>query len=427
MEDKLNRLPLIENLTTVLDLSGADEGLVLGIDAGWGKGKTTFLNLWEEYLKENRCDEYNIIKFNAWENDDSQNPLLSLVTDLEILKTPTNNKVFSQLKQFVKEQSKEKLLKSAGNIILNIAENLVDKHTGGVITKNIVEVDISDPLEIEKTRRKLKKSIRDSIEELASTKKIIFFIDELDRCRPLYAIELLETIKHLLNTKNCIFVIAWDKVQLAHSIKTVYGSGMDSDGYLRRFIDLEYQLPEPSRGDYIKYKMELEGLNMGYHTGFYSMLPLISNVYELSLRDIDKLIFSLRIHFQKIQRQKVPFVEDYRIYSIIHSFLSSIFSILKIKNSDLYLKIRDKNYSENNILNIIKELKGEELATALSKVIAPFTHIDTILKTSLSAHINGENYILFKGEGFKEIDMKDFYKYSSPFSDIDFLEKVVKN
>ena len=424
MEDKLNRLPLIKNLTTVLDLSGAEKGLVLGVDAGWGKGKTTFLNLWGKYLEENKKDEYNIINFNAWENDDSQNPLLSLVTELEILETVGNNELFSQLKKFIKEQSKEKILKTVGNIVLNITGNLVEKATDGIITKDILEVDISDPLENEKIRRSLKKSIRASIEKLASTRKIIFFIDELDRCRPLYAIELLETIKHLFNTKNCIFIIAWDKTQLSHSIKTVYGSEMDSDGYLRRFIDLEYQLPEPSRDDYIKYKMELEGFNMCYYTDFYNMLPIISNIYELSLRDIDKLIFSLRIHFQKIEIQDVSLNEFDRTFSITSSFLSSIFSILKIKNSNLYVKIRDKNYFEKDILNIINELKGEELKEALFKEICSYT--SEILRTYLSTHINGKDYKLFKGEGFKEFSMKNFYRFSSLFSDIDFFEKLVK-
>ena len=61
MEDNLNRLPLIKNLIEVLNISGAYNGLVLGIDAGWNKGKTAFLNLWVNHLKENRED--NILKF----------------------------------------------------------------------------------------------------------------------------------------------------------------------------------------------------------------------------------------------------------------------------------------------------------------------------------------------------------------------------
>ena len=94
------------------------------------------------------------------------------------------------------------------------------------------------------------KSIRTKFKEVMSEyqkengKKIIFFIDELDRCRPTFAIELLEVIKHLFNIDNCIFIISIDKEQLSHSVSTIYGQNMDTIGYLRRFFDLDYRLPK---------------------------------------------------------------------------------------------------------------------------------------------------------------------------------------
>ena len=78
-------------------------------------------------------------------------------------------------------------------------------------------------------------------------KTVIIFVDELDRCRPSYAIELLERIKHLFNIGGLVFVLALDREQLGHSIKAVYGNGIDSDGYLRRFVDFEYQLKNPEK------------------------------------------------------------------------------------------------------------------------------------------------------------------------------------
>ena len=65
----------------------------------------------------------------------------------------------------------------------------------------------------------------------------------MDRCRPTYAIELLERIKHFFDIEGIAFVLAIDKTQLGHSIRSVYGAGMDINGYLRRFIDLEYRFP----------------------------------------------------------------------------------------------------------------------------------------------------------------------------------------
>jgi predicted KAP-like P-loop ATPase len=60
-------------------------------------------------------------------------------------------------------------------------------------------------------------------------KKIVIFIDELDRCRPTYAIEVLERIKHLFGVAGYVFVISLDKEQLSHSIATIYGAKMDSN------------------------------------------------------------------------------------------------------------------------------------------------------------------------------------------------------
>ena len=87
------------------------------------------------------------------------------------------------------------------------------------------------------------------IEELKETfktidKKIIFFIDELDRCRPDYAIETLETIKHFFDESNIVFVLATDDNRLQSSVNSVYGSEIANEDYLHKFIDIKFNLPE---------------------------------------------------------------------------------------------------------------------------------------------------------------------------------------
>jgi hypothetical protein len=77
------------------------------------------------------------------------------------------------------------------------------------------------------------------------------FIDELDRCRPTYAIELLETVKHLFEIKGIVFVIATNTDQLQHSIKVVYGQGFDANRYLYRFFQRTYTLKMPDMEKFI--------------------------------------------------------------------------------------------------------------------------------------------------------------------------------
>src|SRR5207244_5920704 len=94
-----------------------------------------------------------------------------------------------------------------------------------------------------------------------ASKPIIFVVDELDRCRPPYAIELLEKIKHLFLVDGLVFVLAIDRQQLGESVKCLYGEGLDADNYLRRFIDLEYRLPAPKLEQFVKAQFARFGLD----------------------------------------------------------------------------------------------------------------------------------------------------------------------
>ncbi len=87
---------------------------------------------------------------------------------------------------------------------------------------------------------------------------LIVMIDELDRCRPSYAIELLEVAKHLFSVDHIVFVLAVNRSELAHSIRALYGSDFDAEGYLRRFFDVDFRLPEPDRKSFIDAMMDTQ-------------------------------------------------------------------------------------------------------------------------------------------------------------------------
>lgn len=412
MEDKLNRLEIIENLTNILLQLNLENGVVLGLDAGWGKGKTTFVNLWEEYLKQNYQD-FNIIKFNAWENDDSGSPLLSFITELDNV-FPNNDKF------------KEKGVKLVKNISINIFDFFLKYFSKDVLNKDIIFNLDENLITKEKERKELKENFKKELIGLSKKKKIIFFIDELDRCKPTYAIELLETIKHLFNIKNCIFVIAWDKLQLSHSIKTVYGNDMDSEGYLRRFIDLDYQLPEPDKVLYLKLLLTKEQIDNKYYQTFYEILPVIINVYDLSLRDIDKLIFYLKIHFNRIKiKGVIP------VYQYTYSLLKSLFVIVKLKRTDLYIKIRDRLYTTLEIEEILSLLSVNKIQEMINTDYSGIDdYIIQIIRTFLLCYIDKNNdqerkYVLFKEKTWDEgLYLKYFCGENNIFKEIDFLEDI---
>ncbi len=78
------------------------------------------------------------------------------------------------------------------------------------------------------------------------SKPLVVFIDELDRCKPDYAIAFLDRIKHLLFVPNIVFVVSIDHQQMCEVTKCKFGNAFDADGYLRRFIDFSFFLPQPN-------------------------------------------------------------------------------------------------------------------------------------------------------------------------------------
>ena len=76
----------------------------------------------------------------------------------------------------------------------------------------------------------------DCIREKAD--KLVIFIDELDRCRPNFAVQLLERIKHYFCVENVIFVLSINSAELVNTVKTVYGQNFDGYRYLDRFLHL---------------------------------------------------------------------------------------------------------------------------------------------------------------------------------------------
>lgn len=330
-----------------------EEGIILSIDSNWGTGKTTFIKMWESLINNNEDynNSYEALYFNAWDNDYMSDPLLAILTEIEIDKDRGITKYAKDGIKNVGEVGKNLIttttnvlikLGSAGAIEgkdLDFRRDDVEKKYQYLI-KNISKEVLENAIDSRKIRESFKKNISKVAESL--NKKIIFFIDELDRCRPNFAIELLETIKHLFSMKGVIFVISLDKEQLSHSIGTIYGQGMDSNGYLKRFFDIEYKLPNANRLKYmnIKNKKTLNGYsNTKYLEQF---LDGFIKGYNFSLRDIDKLHDYMKI--------LIPLIDEYRKDTyintrlIIISYLYAYLISIKVKKPDLFNKIMNAEY-----------------------------------------------------------------------------------
>lgn len=242
-DDKLNRKFLAENLKRILLNTDYN---VFSINAPWGGGKSYFIeNLAELIGKEAIC-----ISYNAWESDFYNNPLVPLVTELMY----KLEQVISEKDEIYKDLIKIK--KTLKGIFDKITFNAGIKAFGITYDPNKPTVK-SDYISLKNLKKELRQGL--ACIQKRINKNIIIFVDDLDRCNPKYAIETLETIKHFFGIQNIIFVLAVDKKQVENIVKTIYGIAPDTsdiEGYLKKFIDVEFNLPAPAYAHFISFHLQ---------------------------------------------------------------------------------------------------------------------------------------------------------------------------
>jgi len=364
--DSLNRTESAEALTQFV-LSATDP-MVVCIDAPWGQGKTTFLRMWEQHLKNNKIPT---IYFNAWENDFSDDALICLIGEI--------GSALSELSKTGDESKAKEYFEKAKNIGIGLIKRSVPVATkiataGALDLDKVTEQAIAafaesvakEQIEKYESSKKAIQAFRDSLQILATTiseedpKPLVFIIDELDRCRPNYSIEVLEKAKHFFNVDNIVFVLGADKVQLGSSIKAIYGEGLNVNGYLRRFIDFDYFLPPPEKGKYIKvlfekfgfrsYFSERTGRESQYEQGqALSMFEELFNIYKLTLREQEHCCSLLSLAIRTTPN-------NYKLFPLFLCYLI----VLKVKDPDSYKQLLSEEIQPKELLLLLKSAPGGE-------------------------------------------------------------------
>lgn len=288
--DMLDRKKSAEVLTQLVD--GIDGPCVLTIDAPWGTGKTTFLKMWSRHL---RNKGFPVVEFNAWETDHAEDPFVAIASELEKGLKEFDEGSFNEKIKDAMEAAKKVVLRAIPALIRVAISSIVDvqalKETGNVLASYA-----EDRLDRYKEGDKSIKVFQDKLQTMANAlvqsknHPLMVFIDELDRCRPSYAVALIEAAKHLFEADHVVFVLAVNRTQLAHSISALYGSEFDATGYLRRFFDIDFKLPEPDRKLFTKYM-----LNSILRVESIYLLEMFFGTSNLSLRQIEQAIKRLGI------------------------------------------------------------------------------------------------------------------------------------
>ena len=305
--DLLDREQQISVLTTVIKV--IDGPCVLGIDGPWGSGKTTFLRIWAQHL---RNESFPVVIFNAWETDFSGDPFLALSDEISQALQRYRGGSFDAKIENVMNMTKEVALRAAPAVIRLLTAGVLD--VSPILEKELGQTLASYAQERASAYRGAQKSLLDfrstlqdaarSVSESEGGLPLVVIIDELDRCRPSYAADLLEIAKHLFAVDHVVFVLAVNRDQLAHSIRSLYGNDFDGAGYLRRFFDIDLRLPEPSREQFIEQALGSIHFD-GYFDrtldrdarGAYQQIKLLFSAFfaasDVSLRTINQAIHHL--------------------------------------------------------------------------------------------------------------------------------------
>lgn len=222
---------------------------VLLLEDNFGMGKTHFSTRFAYYLRN--CD-IDTIYFSAWENDYIEQPFISF--SKEIIKYSKQHA--SSWNEF-KNTSKAifhlvlNLTKST-NISANIGPIGISADMEKAI--NAVKDFINNFIEHDDYLIAFKKSLKDFIESLP-TKKLVIIVDELDRCRPDYAMKTLEIIKHFFDIEGLFIIVPTNEHSLQKCVKALYGldeengQNLENEYYFNKFFTDKLNLYEP---DYLK-------------------------------------------------------------------------------------------------------------------------------------------------------------------------------
>ena len=361
--DMLERREFVKSLSDLIE--GLNGPFVMALDSPFGSGKTTLIHMLIEDMKKKEC---RCTYFNAWEVDYATDPLVALVSSIDST-DPDQNEADSKYREHLKKV-KEKTTALAKPVLFA----LVKGSTSGMLdleelskalpseTKNIVDQFTDE----RRSLNTFKEELTNAVKLFATNKKgpgLIIFIDELDRCRPTFAIHLLERIKHVFNIPNIIFVLAIDKKQIEASTKAVYGAEVNATEYLRRFFDLEFGIPVPETQrftDNLITRFNLDSLfdqRTSAHTSFESdrqhfvgTFDLLANAMDLSLRAREKCITRLRIVMEQTSDNQH-----------LNPILVALLIVLRSNNPDLYGRIVAGDAKPEEVIDFLTSLPGGKI------------------------------------------------------------------
>ncbi|NEO87761.1 MAG: hypothetical protein F6J87_26415 [Spirulina sp. SIO3F2] len=350
-----------------------DDELVVALDAPWGEGKTTFIKMWQGLLRQN---EIRSIYFDAFANDYQKDAFLAISAEIYSL---IEDKGTKQKAEFQKKVSA--VVKTVERAGLRIG---VKAATAGLVdgtvlddlkldkdlekeASELIDSYVKQRLEGAKEDKQNFQSFKTTLSKIAKNSEgeqnspLVFIIDELDRCKPPFALEILENIKHLYSIPGVVFVLVMNRQQLEESVKCEYGSGIDASKYLQKFINIWLSFTKAAKWRrehvlerFLKNSLDDLGFtnNSSWHTWIERLCKKLISLYKLSLRDIERILGNCLIIMNTSGKNPESGFALVSVY----------ISIVKVVFPDVYLELSNSrlDYKDFADATKLKNLKSDD-------------------------------------------------------------------
>lgn len=389
--DRLNRRPFVEKTTDLI--KSLQEPFVLAMNAPWGSGKTTTLRMLEPHLESNGI---TTISFNAWEVDYTTDPLVPLIATLH-----ERLKELTQAPNQLDKGTLDKFKRVGGTVLKHTAFTAMKVATAGLLDAAAISRDISqatvdavkeaseniasDIIDIFQEEQKSAEEFRSVLEELVKVARaahlsqggknpdeqdenpiippMVLLIDELDRCRPTFAIAMLERIKHFFQVPGIVFVLSLDLKQLQASTRKVYGSDLDASEYLRRFIDLELRLPQADMGLMIDAMLSNCGSDEFFNSRkkSYSLSEDRQSLVRL-LKDLSLYLDLPARLVQRIVSRLILVIRQTHENQYLDPYLIILLLFLRVSNEQLLKSYLSGALTANQVMKAVSDMapRGKE-------------------------------------------------------------------
>lgn len=358
-DDILERKSISKQLSDLVEK--IEDPIVFALDDKWGSGKSYFLKRWvSAHSKENDGHAVTVY-FDAFESDYLTDPLVAIITAVSE-RIPEEQKATIDKWKAVAT----KLAKPTFGIALSLAtfgaKQYLDE-IGDAVSEAVsseAKDATQDLWDAEKERKDAIKAFKDLLSKLTEddAAPIVIVVDELDRCRPDYALSVLEVIKHFFAVPKVHFILGINGEVFESSVKARYGADIDAEGYLRKFINVTFSLPRAlgPQGDeavivrFANTLIQDMGLPEQVSKRCVNLISYVAKENEVSLRDVGK-VFS-----------KIALVPDAVFTKRQHPGWLDILCVLLVSsvvNPKLHKKLVAAKASKEEIKNFIGASKSK--------------------------------------------------------------------